>query len=128
MKFEGPLFHDQNRILEVPSEVSQDGPEQVVTTRDHEVIKRWAHQRKAEPATGEATTSGPAKVNVNDGGAGIRFNFPGMGLFRPIGWDEWFSNFDDNRCMFIYENDAPDGAVSNRYRIVKAEDLKARLA
>ena len=62
---------------------SLDGPfrgaTQAVFTRDHELIKQWATERHAAPATGEATGSGPATFKVNDGGAGIRFNFPGSG-------------------------------------------------
>ena len=96
---------------------------QVVFTRDHEVIKRWAAQRQAEPATGEATSSGPATVNVTDGGAGVRFNFPGAGLFRSIAWDEWFANFDRHQCAFVFDSDSSQ-PMSNRYRIVKAEDWK----
>jgi hypothetical protein len=100
---------------------------QVVFTRDHAVIRRWAAQRQAEPATGEATSSGPATHNVNDGGAGIRFNFPGAGLFRPISWEEWLTNFDVHQCAFVYEGDT-SRPLSNRYRIVKAEEWKDLLA
>ena len=102
------------------------GSSHVVFTRDHEVIQSWAVQRQAEPATGEATSSGPATYKVNDGGAGIRFNFPGAGLFRPISWDEWLTNFDVHQCAFVYENEE-SRPPSNRYRIVKAEDCKELL-
>jgi len=96
---------------------------QLVFTRDHDVIKRWAAERQANPATGEATGSGPATVSVKDGGAGVRFNFPAAGMFRPISWDEWFANFDLHGCAFVFENDA-NKPPSNRYRIVKADDWK----
>jgi hypothetical protein len=42
---------------------------------------------------------------VNDGGAGIRFNFPAAAPFRPISWEEWFDNFDRHRLVFIYDED-----------------------
>jgi hypothetical protein len=93
----------------------------VVLTRNHELIKRWAADRQAEPATGEATRSGPATVSVNDGGAGIRFNFPGYGAFRPIDWDEWLANFDQHECAFVFDEDQSK-PLSNRYRIVKARE------
>jgi hypothetical protein len=97
----------------------------VVLTRDHAVIRRWAVDRSAEPATGEATGSGPAAASkVNDGGAGIRFNFPGAGTFRPISWEEWFGNFDAHECAFVYENEP----LSYRYRIVKAKEWSDLLA
>ena len=59
-----------------------------LATRDHHLIQSWAARHGAEPATGVATASGPATVNVNDGGASIRFNFPGAARFRPIAWAE----------------------------------------
>jgi hypothetical protein len=99
------------------------GSKRVTFTRDHDVIREWAAERRAEPATGEATSSGPATSHVNDGGAGIRFNFPGLGAFRPIEWDEWFENFDRHECAFVY--DAESTRPPNmRYRIVKAEEWK----
>ena len=69
----------------------------------HEAIRRWATEHQAEPATGEATESGPAKVVVNDGGGGMRFNFPGFTPFRPIDWDEWFAHFDRDHLLFVFE-------------------------
>lgn len=99
----------------------------VVFTREHEAIRQWAEVRQAQPATGEATRSGPATVHVNDGGAGIRFNFPGAGSFRPISWDEWFANFDRHECAFVFEADAAQPPLSNRYRIVKADEWKELL-
>lgn len=112
----------RSRILK-PIESPFPGALRVVFTRDHDVIRRWAADRQAEPATGQATSSGPATSRVNDGGAGIRFNFPGMGAFRPITWDEWLANFDQHGCAFIYDDEA-GRPLSGRYRIVKAEEWK----
>jgi hypothetical protein len=85
-------------------------PVPTVATRDHEVIREWAKRCGAEPATGEATASGPATVDVNDGGVGIRFNFPGVARFRPIPWAEWLDNFERHRLVFIFEDTQPNGA------------------
>lgn len=79
-------------------------------TSDHEVIRRWATRHSAEPATGEATVSGPATITVNDGGAGVRFNFPGAARFRPITWDEWFENFERHQLAFAFEEEVQDRA------------------
>jgi hypothetical protein len=118
----GQLFPDHLRIQHADSlETAIRPTTDVVFTRDHDVIKRWATERQAEPATGEATSSGPATVNVKDGGAGIRLNFPGVSAFRPISWDEWLANFDVHQCAFVYANDT-SRPLSNRYRIVKAEE------
>jgi hypothetical protein len=121
MKTEGQLLPEQGHIPAVRRDMPFAPSSQVVFTRDHEVIREWAQRRQAEPATGEATASGPATVDVKDGGAGVRFNFPGTGTFRPIEWVEWFENFDRHQCAFVYDNDATAG-LSSRYRIVKAAD------
>ena len=81
-----------------------------VATKDHDVIRQWADRHSAEPATGESTASGSATVHVVDGGAGIRFNFPGFSRFRTITWTEWFDNFDRHQLTFVYEEDVPDRA------------------
>lgn len=93
-------------------------PDAVVTTDDHDEIREWAARHDAEPATGEATESGPATVNVQDQGAGIRFNFPAAAPFRPISWEEWFENFARHRLMFVYERDVAGRPPSNWYRLV----------
>jgi len=125
MTTNGPLLPEQKHIPDVKADTPVDATAHVVSTRDHEVIRRWAVKRQAEPATGEATSSGPATVSVKDGGAGIRFNFPGTGPFRPIAWEEWFENFDRHQLAFVFDNDPPGGPTSNRYRLVKAEEWKA---
>jgi hypothetical protein len=84
-------------------------------TRDHDEIRRWAACHKAEPATGEATGSGPAVLDIKDGGAGIRFNFPGFARLRGIDWEEWFDNFDRHRLLFVYEEQDGD-QVAQRAR------------
>jgi hypothetical protein len=117
-----PPEQPRTRALK-PIESPFRGASRVVFTRDHDVIRRWAAERQAEPATGQASSSGPATARVNDGGAGIRFNFPGIGAFRPISWDEWLANFDQHACAFVFDDDAVR-PLSSRYRIVKAEEWK----
>jgi hypothetical protein len=97
----------------------------IAATRDHELIRRWAGRHQAEPATGERTASGDATVTVNDGGAGIRFNFPAAERFRPITWDEWFDNFEAHELVFVYERNAPDHSPTYRYRLAKLDALRS---
>jgi hypothetical protein len=96
----------------------------VVATRDHELIRRWADRRHAEPATGEATESGPSTIVVNDEDAGVRFNFPAAGRFRPIDWDEWFRHFETYSLVFVYERDEAARTPSSRYRLVPLDVLR----
>lgn len=96
----------------------------VVATTDHELIRRWASVRHAEPATGEATDSGPATLSVNDDGTGLRFNFPGASRFRPINWAEWFRGFDAHSLAFVYDRDEPGRTSSSRFRLMPLSTLR----
>lgn len=88
-----------------------------VATRDHAAIRQWATAHGAEPATGEATKSGPAKIVVNDGGVGIRFNFPGFAPFRPIEWTEWFDHFDQHELLFVFEEQDTAQVAARAYEL-----------
>jgi len=121
MKVRDPLLPSAKKIPEVRSNAPIDKSARVIATRDHQIVQQWASDRHAEPATGEATSSGPATLDIRDGGSGIRFNFPGSGRLRPISWEEWFENFDGHGLIFVYDNDADEGPT-NRYRIVKVSD------
>jgi hypothetical protein len=105
-------------------EVAEWTSEGVAATDDPEVIRQWAARHHAEPATGEATPSGPATVNVRDGGAGIRFNFPAASAYRPITWDEWLEHFTQHDLVFVYEKDVPGQSPKARYRLVPRNRLE----
>jgi len=114
-------FSAANRFAAVAGEKAVDRPGvRTRSTRDHDAIRRWAAAHHAEPATGEATVSGPATTAVNDGGAGIRFNFPGLGRFRPIGWDEWLEHFDAHRLVFVYEEQDADQVAVRADQLFRA--------
>ncbi len=123
------LLPDEEPVAVIDTGNERDHQEiPVVATQDRELIRRWAQRRGAEPATGEASVSGPATVDVRDGDAGIRFNFPGVGRYRPITWDEWFDHFSHHELIFVYERDAPGRTPSSRYRLLKMESLKKKVA
>jgi hypothetical protein len=96
----------------------------LAATRDHDVIRDWAARQQAEPATGEATSSGPATVNVRDGGAGIRFNFPGAARFRPIDWNEWFAHFDQHHLVFVFAVPREEDVAARAYELWQARGRK----
>jgi hypothetical protein len=101
----------------------------VPSTRDHDIIWKWARAREAEPATGEETASGPASpYKVADGGSALRFNFPSLSRFRRIKWSEWFEHFDRHGLTFVYDDkDEPNHRPSTTYRLVKAKDWEGSL-
>ena len=119
-----PLIPETSSIARVDiATVKEHQPGEVVATEDQALIRQWAARHEAEPATGEASASGPATVSITDGDAGIRFNFPAAGRFRPISWEEWFRNFHEYDLLFVYEADAP-ASSSARYRLVPRNKLQ----
>ena len=119
------LLPEEQPVREVDaSDAGKQQPGAVLATDDRELIREWAARRDAQPATGEATFSGPATVDVEDRDAGIRFNFPGVARFRSISWEEWFDNFTRHDLMFVYEHDVPGHTPSARYRLVPRATLR----
>ncbi|WTY52494.1 hypothetical protein OG617_11025 [Micromonospora sp. NBC_01412] len=93
----------------------QDRPERPgrsLVTTDHDVIRRWARERGARPATIAGTE--------REGRAGVlTFNMPGYresSRMREITWDEWFNTFDVRRLNLIYQEQLRDGRQSNFFR------------
>ena len=104
MNLKDPLSAESDPFASVAEQTPPERPGvRIQVTRDHEAIRRWATEHRADPATGAATESGPEKIVVNDGAVGMRFNFPGFAPFRPIGWDEWFDHFDQHQLLFVFE-------------------------
>ena len=119
-----PLVPERRHIPVVTRENIPSRDATVVSTRDHEVIREWANRVGAEPATGEETPSGAATaMKVQDGGTGLRFNFPGMGRFRDISWTEWFDHFNSHDLTFVFDSPQPQEPLSARYRIVPTSQL-----
>ncbi|MEG3634206.1 hypothetical protein [Micromonospora palythoicola] len=93
----------------------QDRPERPgrsLVTTNHDVIRRWARERGAKPATISGTE--------REGRAGVlTFNIPGYresSRIREITWDEWFHTFDLRRLNLIYQEQMRDGRPSNFFR------------
>jgi hypothetical protein len=85
---------------------------QTLATRNHEVIKRWAQERDARPATVPGTE--------HNGEPGVlRFNFPGYGGddLKEIDRDEWFKPFDRRDLVFLFQEKKSDGHQSNFFRL-----------
>jgi len=91
-------------------------PGQTLATRNHEVIRAWAEQRGAVPATVPGTE--------HDGRPGVlRFDFPnfGGGRLRQVDWDEWFETFDARNLVFLFQEQLKDGRQSNFFRLDNPE-------
>lgn len=85
---------------------------QTLATRSHEVIRAWAEERGAKPAT--------APGSEHEGRVGVlRFDFPGYGgdNLEPIDWDAWFEPFDERELVFMFQEHKSDGSQSNFFRL-----------
>lgn len=77
------------------------------------MIRQWAEERDASPATVEGTEHGE-HLGV------LRFDFPGYGgggKLRHVSWEEWFDTFDTRQLNFIYQERKSDGTQSNFFRL-----------
>ncbi|MFC4852764.1 Rho termination factor N-terminal domain-containing protein [Actinophytocola glycyrrhizae] len=108
---------ESSKSLKYSQEITSpdDDPERPgrsLVTTGHEVIRQWAEQRDAAPATVEGTE--------HDDHLGVlRFDFPGYGGedLRHVEWDEWFATFDERGLNFIYQEERGDGSQSNFFRL-----------
>ncbi|MCU1573787.1 MAG: hypothetical protein JWO93_1869 [Micrococcaceae bacterium] len=113
----GPEMSDS---LKYSQEVTSpdDEPEREgrsLVTTSHEVIKAWAEERDATPATVEGTEHGD-HLGV------LRFDFGGDDAnLRHVSWDEWFNTFDVRRLNFIYQEQRSDGRQSNFFQFDNPE-------
>jgi Rho termination factor, N-terminal domain len=105
-----------SRSLQYSQEITSldDDPERAgrsLATTSHEVIRRWAEERDAVPATVEGTEHGD-HLGV------LRFDFGGdSDNLRHVSWDEWFATFDTRRLNFLYQEERKDGNQSNFFRL-----------
>ena len=85
---------------------------QTLATRNHDVIRHWAEERNATPATV------PGTEHDNRPGV-LRFNFPGYGgkSLEEISWDNWFKTFDDRKLTFLFQHHMKDGSQSNFFMV-----------
>ena len=97
------------RWIESPDE-HEDYPGQTLATRNHDVIRRWAEERGAQPATVPGTE--------HDGRPGVlTFDFPGYGgeQLKHVSWDEWFRTFDERNLVFLFQEHLNNRRPSNHF-------------
>lgn len=87
---------------------------QTLVTRDHDVIKAWAGERNAEPATVESTRRG-SRAGV------LRFRFRGNekgdnSRLQDVDWNTWFRTFDEREVAMLFQEKLRNGNQSNFFR------------
>ena len=93
-------------------EEHEDRPGQSLATRNHEVIRQWAEERRGLPAKIPGTEY--------DGHPSIlRFSLPGYEIknLKETSWEDWFKTFDEERLLFIFQEHLKQGNLSNFFRI-----------
>jgi len=85
-------------------------------TTNHEVIRKWAEERGAKPATVIGT--GGNEIGV------LRLMFLGYSAGRSkslkeITWEEFFRKFDENNLAFIYQEKTSRGEKSNFNKLIR---------
>lgn len=90
----------------------EDRKGQSLATRNPEVIKHWAEERKGVPATVLGTEHGD-HLGV------LRFNFPGYGgqKLQEVSWDQWIETFQDRKLVFLFQEHKKNGDMSNFFRL-----------
>ncbi|GAA3724538.1 hypothetical protein HDA32_002937 [Spinactinospora alkalitolerans] len=103
--------HRYEQHVDSPDQHEERAGKSLITT-DHDVIRQWAEERGASPAT--------VPGSEYDGRPGrLLFDFPGYGgeELVHITWEEWFDAFDERRLNFIYQEHKKDGQTSNFFQL-----------
>jgi hypothetical protein len=86
------------------------------TTQDHDIIRKWAEKRGAQPAEVAGTHKD------NEPGI-LRFCFPKAknhndSNLKEISWEDFFEKFDENNLELVYQEKTAEGAESNFNKLV----------
>jgi hypothetical protein len=100
------------QVVNSPDEIP-DEPGKSLVTVNHDVIRKWAEERGAVPAT-------PAGTEKGDRPGVLTFDFPPLGdndRLRHVSWEDWFRTFDQRGLNFIFQEKLADGRQSNFFRL-----------
>lgn len=103
-----PARRYPKEIHPVDEQADPDGERLV--TRSHHVIRRWAEERGALPAT-------VAGDRARGSSRCLALPVPGCGgrHLRRVSWDDWFATFEEEGLSFIFREKKPDGSRSNYF-------------
>jgi hemerythrin superfamily protein len=88
----------------------EDHAGQTLATRNPDVIRQWAEERKARPATTPGGDTERPRV--------LRFDFPGYEReLQAVSWDAWLRTFDERELVFLYQEHMKAGNQSNFFRL-----------
>ncbi|GAA4603864.1 hypothetical protein GCM10023195_12960 [Actinoallomurus liliacearum] len=98
-------------------EQHEERPGKSLVTTDHDVIRHWAEERGAHPAS-------PPGSEYEGRSGRLLLDFPGYGGqdLQEISWDDWFRTFDERELNFIYQEHKADGSPSNFFRLENPDE------
>ncbi|HEX5477182.1 MAG TPA: hemerythrin domain-containing protein [Burkholderiales bacterium] len=83
---------------------------QTLATRDPAVIKAWADERGAKPATSPGDDPRNPRV--------LRFDFPNYDKsLQEVSWEAWCRAFDERQLVFVFQQQPESGSPSNFFRL-----------
>lgn len=87
---------------------------QTLATRNPAVIKAWADERGAKPATSPGDDAANPRV--------LRFDFPNYDKsLQEVSWDAWCRVFDERQLVFLFQQHLKSGKQSNFFRLDSPE-------
>jgi hypothetical protein len=114
-----PAAQQADAVDEVERNTKSQTTAASYTTTDHEVIRAWATERGARPASvGSTESSGDAGI--------LRLEFPDAPGGEPadldeVDWEPFFTTFDDRGLAFLYQEKTSDGSVSRFNKFVRPD-------
>lgn len=86
-------------------------------THDHQVIKNWTAERNGVPAkvngTGKDSNEGVLRIHFPD--------HSDSDDLEEISWEDFFSEFEDSKLDFLYQDKKADGETSTFHKLVARE-------
>jgi len=86
------------------------------STRNHDVIRQWARERRAQPAMLSSVNRSLDSRTLDLAFIGDRED--GLHL---VDWAEWFDVFSARRLTFFYRTHRADGVRSLYFRLAEAD-------
>jgi hemerythrin superfamily protein len=88
----------------------EDHAGQTLATRNPDVIRRWAEERNATPATTPGGDVERPRV--------LRFDFPNFDRkLQEVSWEAWLRVFEERELVFLFQERMKAGNQSNFFRL-----------
>lgn len=89
------------------------------TTTNHDTIRKWVEDRGGKPARIDPSDREEDQAGVLriDFGAAVNDYAPRPQM-EEISWDDFFSTFENESMLFLYQDETEEGETSRFYKFV----------